>query len=191
MTHAGRPALALATGVLAIAAPALHFLSDVMEWRQRGFSDPQLWINLVAFLPMPFLLAGLVAWQGRKDDRIGWSGAALYGLAFAYFLFTTVYALTLQVPTYAQLWHELGWHYTSAGAAMVLGGLLFSMSAWRARRFPRVAVGLFFAGIAANLAIALMPVPEILQILGSALRNFGLMAMGYAILSPEARKGTA
>ncbi|MFT3808208.1 hypothetical protein [Arenimonas sp.] len=169
-------------GGVAVVAPALHLLSDVMEWRQQGFNDVQLWINLIAFLPMPFLLAGLIAWQGNRKGRIGWLGAGLYGAAFIYFLYTTILAISARIPTYEQLWAELGWHYTLAGSAMVLGGLLFAWSAWRANRFPRMAVALFLAGILTNLAIALLPVPDILQVLGSALRNIGLMVMGVAIL---------
>lgn len=176
------PASARLTGGAALVAPVLHLVSDVMEWRQQGFSEPQLWINLIAFLPMPFLLATLVAWQKSRNDRTGWWGAGLYGMAFAYFLYTTVYAIHAHVPTYEQLWAVLGWPYTAAGAAMVLGGLLFSISAWRTRQLPRIAVAFFLAGILTNLAIALLPVPDILQILGSGLRSIGLMMMGYSIL---------
>lgn len=58
-------------------APALHSISDAIEWAQRGFSAPQLWLNYAAFLPMPGLLLGASAL------RAGWlpRGAVLLFLA--------------------------------------------------------------------------------------------------------------
>jgi len=66
---------------------------------------------------------------------------------------------------------------------MVGGGLLFGWAAIRVGWLPRSAVLLFLAGIAVNLVLAVLPAPDILQTVGSAMRNFGLMAMGHAILS--------
>jgi len=37
----------------AMVAPALHTVTDAMEWAQGGVSAPQLWINYVAFVPLP------------------------------------------------------------------------------------------------------------------------------------------
>ena len=62
------------------------------------------------------------------------------------------------------------------------GGLLFGWSAFRVGWLPRSSVLLFLAGIVVNLVLALLPAPDILQTIGSAVRNFGLMVMGYAIL---------
>jgi hypothetical protein len=72
--------------------------------------------------------------------------------------------------------------YTVHGALMVCGGTLFGWSIWRAAWLPRGASALFLAGLVLNLALALLPVADIWQTLGSALRNLGLMSMGYAIL---------
>jgi hypothetical protein len=65
---------------------------------------------------------------------------------------------------------------------MVGGGLLFGWSALRVGWLPRSSVLLFLAGIVVNLGLAVLPAPDILQTVGSAMRNFGLMGMGYAIL---------
>jgi hypothetical protein len=41
---------------------------------------------------------------------------------------------------------------------------------------------LFLAGILVNLILTFLPAPDILQTIGSAGRNLGLMAMGYFVL---------
>ncbi len=169
-------------GLSAVVAPALHIVTDVMEWHHEGFTDAQLWLNLAAFLPMPLLLLGIHSVQVPKPGAAGLLGALLYGVAFAYFTYTTIYALVEHVPTYEELWKRLGVVYTFFGGLMVSGGLLFGWSAYRARWFPRPAVLLFSLGIIVNLVLAILPAPDILQIVGSAMRNLGLMAMGYAIL---------
>jgi hypothetical protein len=178
---AHRP-LHVVVGLTALVAPALHTVTDVMEWNSLGFTDVQLWLNLLAFLPMPFLLFGLYAVQEPKPGAAGLIGALLYGTAFAYFAHTTIYALTERVPTYEQLWARLGATYTVFGGLMVLGGLLFAWSAIRVGWLPRTSVFIFLSGIAVNLMLAALPAPDILQTIGSAIRNLGLMAMGYAIL---------
>ena len=65
---------------------------------------------------------------------------------------------------------------------MVVGGLLFAWSVLRAGRPPRFAIWLLAAGIMVNLVLALLPGPGILQTLGTAARNAGIISMGYAIL---------
>jgi hypothetical protein len=65
---------------------------------------------------------------------------------------------------------------------MVGGGLLFGGSALRGGGLPRYSVLLFLSGIVVNLVLAVLPAPDILQTVGSAMRNLGLMAMGHAIL---------
>jgi hypothetical protein len=177
------PALRAIVGAAAILAPVLHTATDAMEWWQHGFSNLQLWLNYLAFLPMPWLLLGIhLAQPGRADAR-GLAGALLYGAAFTYFAHTTLYALAEGIPTYEDLWRRLGDVYTVHGALMVAGGLLFTASAWRARRLPRPAVALFAAGLLLNLVLALVPAPDILQTLGTLLRNAGLVGMGCALLS--------
>ena len=68
---------------------------------------------------------------------------------------------------------------------MVIGGLLFAWAAWRTRGLPRIAVGLFGAGLLMNLLLALVPAPDILQTLGTLVRNAGLVGMGYALLRDD------
>jgi len=176
------PALNVAVGIAALVAPALHSLTDVMEWGHGGFSPIQLWLNYVAFLPMPWLLLGLYSTHEPRPNAVGLIGALLYGVAFTYFAHTTLYALSEQVPTYEALWARLGTVYTVHGSLMVLGGLMFAWSASQVAWLPRGALLLFAAGLVGNLVLALVPAPDILQTIGSGVRNLGLMAMGYAIL---------
>ena len=112
-------------------------------------------------------------------------GALLYGAAFTYFSHTTLLALEQHAVTYEALWAALGITYTVYGALMVSGGLMFAVSALGAGWLPRSSLLLFISGLTLNLVLALLPVPDIFQIAGSALRNIGLMVMGYAILSRE------
>ena len=153
-----------------------------MEWQQHGFSDAQLWLNYLAFLPMPWLLLGIWVVQERNVGALGLAGALLYGIAFTYFAHTTLYALATQSPDYEALWRQLGSTYTFHGALMVAGGLLFTWATLRAGSLPRFAVLLFGVGLLVNFALALLPAPDILQTLGTAMRNVGLVGMGYAIL---------
>ncbi len=181
-------ALAFVVGVVAIVAPILHSSTDVMEWSQGGFSDVQLWLNYVAFAPMPWLLLGLYV---VHENDMGWPGllgALLHGVAFTYFSYTTLLALGERVPTYEQLWERLGIAYTVHGGFMVVGGLLFAVAARRARELPTAAVALFAAGLTVNLVLAMVPAPDILQTLGTAIRNAGLVGMGYAVLARARRR---
>ena len=184
MKHSELPLswLNVTVGIAALVAPALHSLTDVMEWRHAGFTTTQLWLNYIAFLPMPWLLLGLYAAHQPRPNGVGLLGALLYGAAFTYFAHTTLYALAEHVPTYEALWTRLGTLYTVHGTLMVLGGLMFAWSALRMNWLPRGALLLFAAGLALNLLLALLPVPDILQTVGSAARNLGLMGMGYSIL---------
>lgn len=179
-------ALHVVVGVAAVVAPALHSISDAMEWVQHGFSAPQLWLNYAAFLPMPWLLLGLYAVHETKPGAGGLIGALLYGAAFTYFAHTTLYALAEKVPTYEALWQRLGSVYTLHGALMVAGGVLFGVSALRAGWLPKGALLLFLGGLLVNALLSLLPVPDIFQTLGSAVRNLGLMAMGHAVLFDRA-----
>jgi hypothetical protein len=153
-----------------------------MEWHQHGFSQAQLWLNYIAFLPMPWLLLGIYAISEHELDASALVGALLYGVAFTYFAHTTLFALASATPTYEALWQRLGSAYTVHGALMVVGGLLFTGAALRGGGLPRPAVWLFGTGLLANLVLALVPAPDILQTFGTAVRNAGLVGMGYAIL---------
>jgi hypothetical protein len=166
-------------GMTAVVAPALHSATDALEWLQGGFSQPQLWLNYAAFLPMPALMIGLYAEQRPRISRAGLVGALLYGGAFIYFAHTTLWALAEGAADYTALWQGLGLIYTVHGAAMVIGGVIFGMATWAAGIMPRVASVLFIGGLGVNLVLSCLPAPEILQTIGSAVRNVGLLLMGW------------
>jgi hypothetical protein len=65
---------------------------------------------------------------------------------------------------------------------MVIGGLLFARAALRTVVLPKLAVRLFGAGLLINLGLALVPAPDILQTVGTVIRNAGLAGMGYGLL---------
>jgi hypothetical protein len=168
--------------ITAIIAPGLHLVSDMLEWAGGGFSRFQLLINYLGFLPMPFLMMGLYALQRPRVGWIGLLGSVLYAVAFIYFAHTTLYAIEESIPDYEALWSRLGRVYTFHGGLMVVGGVLFALAALRAKVLWRGAVGLFLIGIVLNLFLGLLPLPEIVQILGSTIRNLGLMGIGLGLL---------
>lgn len=170
----------------AVTAPLLHSVTDLMEVVQGGFTSIQLWLNYAAFLLVPPMVIGLYAVQRPAISRLGLVGAVVYGWAFIYFAHTTLLALHLGVPDYESLWRMLGLTYTAHGAVMVAGGLAFAWASWRANVLPRGAVLLFAVGLLANLVLALVPVPDILQTLGTALRNVGLAWMGAGLVRRHA-----
>jgi hypothetical protein len=178
-------------GTAAIVGPGLHILSDVLEWVGGGFSPTQLWVNYIAFVLMPFLMVGLYAVQ---RPQAGWAvlwGALLYGTAFVYFSFTTLYALSEHIADYAALWQKLGALYTVHGGLMVVGGVLFAAASRQAGVLPRGAVLAFLAGLLLNLLFSLLPVPDLWQTIGSTVRNLGLVGMGAALLTGEDRSAAA
>lgn len=169
--------------ITAIIAPILHFLSDVLEWASGGFSRVQLLINYYAgFLPMPFLMLGLYIVQRPRIGWVGLIGSVLYGIAFIYFAHTTLYALEESIPDYETLWRKLGGVYTFHGGLMVVGGAMFGLDSLRTRVLWQGAIGLFVVGIILNLGLALLPLPDILQTLGSSVRNLGLITMGIGVM---------
>lgn len=160
----------------------LHLASDLMEWGAGGFSRAQLLVNYAGFLPMPFMMIGLYAVQRPKINSIGLVGAVLYGVAFIYFAHTTLYALQESIADYETLWTKLGWVYTLHGGFMVAGGLLFGLSSLKAEVLWKPGTVLFLLGISINLALSLLPLPEIVQIAGSTIRNVGLIGIGVILL---------
>jgi hypothetical protein len=60
-------------------------------------------------------------------------GALPYGVAFTYFAHTTLAPLASQAPNYEAHWQQLGAIYTLHGAALVVGGMLFTWAALRSR----------------------------------------------------------
>ncbi len=173
--------LHIVVGVTAIVAPILHSVTDAMEWYQHGFSAAQLWLNYLAFLPMPWVLLGTYAIRQGELGLAALIGSLLYGVAFTYFAHTTLYALATHAPSYEALWEQLGATYTVHGAFMVVGGLLFASGALRVGGLPKLAVRLFGAGLLVNLVLALVPAPDILQTVGTAIRSAGMVGMGHAI----------
>lgn len=178
-------------GLGAMGTPALHSATDLAEWVQGGFSDWQLWLNYVAFLPMPAVMLGLYVVQRSRASIWAMAGAMVYGFAFIYFAHTTLFALSTHSPDYASLWAELGGTYTVHGGLMVAGGLAFGLATARARVFPAWTAWCFTGGVAANLVLFLLPAPDALQMAGSALRNLGVIGMGWALVRAGDRSGAA
>ena len=152
---------------------------------QGGFSPVQLYLNYLAFVPLPAIVLGLYAGARPSISRLGLWGALLYGFAFVYFTSTTLFAIAQRSPDYEALWPQLGGLYTAHGVLMIVGGACFGAATLSAGVLPRWTGWLFLTGIAVNLVLGLLPAPDLLQTLGSALRNTGLIGMGWAALQRE------
>ena len=176
------PKLRLIIGWTAIISPLLHILSDLLEVFGGGFSASQLWINYIAFLPIPFLMIGLYAFQRPRSSWMSLVGAIAYGTSFIFFAGTTLYALVAKTADYSTLLEELGSIYTFYGGLMVTGGILFGMAAIVARVFPRWTGWLLIFGVSLNLLLRLLAFPDLSQIVGSIIRNIAFVGMGVAIL---------
>lgn len=172
----------MAVGFFAVVAPLLHFVSDLMEWIAAGYSSPQLLINYVGFLMMPFIFIGLYAVQIPRVSIGVLVAAILYGSAFVYFGHTTLYALQENIADYEALWFRLGRVYTIHGILMVVSGLLFAILSFGRGVLNRTGLAIFILGITMNLVIAFLPVGDLVQIVGSSIRNLGLVIIGIGLI---------
>jgi hypothetical protein len=178
-------------GLLALAASALYFLSDVIEARQGGFSDRQLWLTLVAEAAVPILMVGLAVVQRPRLGRLGELAALAYAYAFVVFAGSVVYALVNDTKDYDALTHELGAVMTVHGAVMVVGGLGFGYAVTRARLLP------VWTGVALMVGVVLVALaqglPEGAQLVAAGVRDLSFAGMGVALLRapPVDRTATA
>ncbi len=177
--------LRLITGLATIITFTLHILSDLLEVFSGGFSATQLWINYVAFLPIPFLMIGLYAFQRPLSGWMSLTGAIAYGTSFIFFAGTTLYDLVAKTADYSTLLEELGEIYTFYGGLMVAGGILFGIAVIRAKVFPRWTGWLLILGVSLNLLFRLLAFPDLSQIIGSLVRNIAFIGMGIAILKTK------
>lgn len=169
-------------GGVAIGAATMHSLTDAMELMSGGFSTPQLALNYLAFLAMPFVAIGVFVAQRPRSAHLGLLGAVLYGASFVYFAGTSVVAFTARTPDYADLLQELGGIYTAHGALMVVGGWLFGASVVKAGVLPRWTGFTLMVGVTVNLVVTLAALPPAAQTLGSAVRNMAFVGMGVALM---------
>ena len=169
-------------GLVAIVAPALHTLSDVLEWYQQGYTEMQLWLKYLAFIPMPWLLLGVCLVHTPRLGALGIVGALLYGLGFVYFEHTVLYALTEGIPGYPDLRSRLGTLNTVYGTFMIYGGLIFAWAAFHTSQFPRYPVFLLAFGVVVNIVLWLFGVPDTYQTLGTAIRNLGIACIGWTLM---------
>lgn len=175
--------LRLLIGFTTVIAPTLHTISDLLEVTGGGFSANQLWLNYVAFLPIPFFIIGLYAIQRPYVGWMSLTGAIAYGISFIFFAGTTLYALILKTENYSTLIEELGSIYAFHGGLMVVGGLLFGAAVIRARVLPRWTGWLLILGVSLNLLLYLLALPNLTQIIGSTIRNIAFIGMGITIIS--------
>jgi hypothetical protein len=177
--------LRIAIALTSIIAPALHFATDVMELANNGFTRPQLWINYIAFIAMPFLFIGLYAVQANRSHWSSLVGAIIYSISFIYFAFTTLFALQTNIPDYPTLWSQVSDTYIFHGGLMIVGGLIFAIASYFSGVLNRIGLILFTAGLLVNMIVAVVPVSELFQIAGSALRNFGLIVIAIGLVKAD------
>lgn len=173
---------AIIVGVFAIVGPALHTLSDVLEWYQHGYTATQLWLKYLAFVPMPWLLLGICLVHTPRLSALGIVGALLYGMGFVYFEHAVLYALTEDISGYADLKSRLGTLNTVYGTFMIYGALIFAWAAVHTEQFPRYPALLLALGVVVNIVLWLLSVPDTYQTMGTAVRNLGIACIGWALM---------
>ena len=134
-------------GLVALAASVLYFVSDVIEVRQGGFSDRQLWLTLIAEAAVPIFVVGLAIAQRPRLGRPGVVAAVAYAYTFVFFAGTVVYALVNGTKDYYSLTRELGAVMIVHGAVMVIAGLGFGLAVRRARVLPAWTAVALMAGV--------------------------------------------
>lgn len=171
-------------GIGTIAVHFLHILTDLIELAY-GFSNFQLILTYIAFLFIPFVILGLYAVQWPKGGWLGLIGSILYIISFIYFSGTALYAIDSMQngnSNYEIIYNELGTLYIFNGGLMVIGGIMFGLSVIRAKIFPYITGILLIVGLLINALVAFLPINPMFQIIGSIVRNIGLMGMGIAIV---------
>ena len=176
MTRRSAHVIGLATLVFS----ALYFVSDLIEARQGGFSDGQLWLTLVAEAAVPIFVVGLALAQRPHLSRLGMWSALAYAYSYVYFTGTVVYALVNGTKDYATLTDALGAVMLVHGVVMVVAGLGFGYAVLRARELPAWTAVVFMAGVV--LVAATQGLPEIVQLTAAGLRALGLAGMGAGLL---------
>jgi hypothetical protein len=171
-------------GLVAIVASVLYFVSDVVEARQHGFSEGQLWLTLVAEAAVPIFVVGLVVVQRPRLSRLGVLSALAYAYSFVVFTGTVAYALLHGTKDYETLVHDLGAVMLIHGAVMVVAGVAFGDAVRRAHVLPgwtgvALMAGVVFVALAQRL-------PDNALLVGAGVRDLGFAGMGFALL---ARRG--
>lgn len=172
-------------GLAAVVFSALYFMSDLIEARQGGFSDGQLWLTLVAEAAVPIFVVGLAAAQRPRIGRLGMWSALAYAYSYVFFTGTVVYALVNGTKDYAALSDELGAVMMVHGVVMVVAGLGLGYAVLRARVLPAWTAFALMAGVV--LVAAGQGAPESSQLTAAAVRAVGLGGMGVGLLRTTPR----
>jgi hypothetical protein len=107
--------LRLMVGLVAVIAPGLHILSDILELLCGRFSPLQLSVSYIAFLAIPFVVIGLHAMQHSRGGWLSLVDAVGYGAAFIFFAGTAMYAPVRKTSDHPTMVGELGAPYTIHG----------------------------------------------------------------------------
>jgi hypothetical protein len=168
-------------GLAAVVFSCVYFASDVIEWAQGGFSNPQLVLTYAGEAAIPLFVLGLYAVQRPNMGRLGLFGAIAYAYTFVFFTGTVLVALVDHTPNWDALVQRVGPAITIHGAVMVVAGVAFGWAVVRARVLPRWSGALLMFGVGfVSLSSGL---PEPVQILAAGARDAAFVAMGVAVLA--------
>ncbi|HEX2393462.1 MAG TPA: hypothetical protein VHI77_11155 [Solirubrobacterales bacterium] len=179
-----QPELVKLVGFSTLVFSVLYFASDVLEASQGGFSEPQLWLTLIAEAAIPLFVIGLYLVQRRRMGRLGAVCAIAYAYSFVFFTGTVVYALLNGTSDFTALSEELGAAMVVHGAIMLFAGLGFGYAVARAGVLPR------WSGIALMVGVVLVVVTQDMaegpQLVAAGIRDLGFAAMGASLLGRDA-----
>lgn len=166
-------------GLFTLLVSALYFVSDVIESIQGGFSEPQLWLTLVAEAAIPIFVIGLAAAQRPRLGRLGTLAATGYAYSYVVFTGTVAYALVNDTEDYASLAEELPVVMTVHGAVMVVAGLGIGYAVLRARTLPAWTALALMAGVV--LVAITQDMPDVAALTAAGVRDLGFAGMGDAL----------
>lgn len=148
-------------------------------------------------------LLGMVGLYARQVKETGWLGLAGYLLFSLFYALTTAFVfaeafvlplLATEAPKFVEGFlgvfngHPTDFNlgaipvlYSVAGAAYVLGGVLFGIATFRARILPRWAAALMAVGAVAPFVLAILPHP--LDRTFAVPMGVALVGLGYALWS--------
>jgi hypothetical protein len=174
-------------GLTAVVFSCIYFASDVIEWAQGGFSNPQLILTYAGEAAIPLFVLGLYAVQWPNMGRLGLFGAVAYAYAFVFFSGTVLIAFVDDTLNWAALVERMGLAITIHGAVMVVAGFAFGLAVVRAGVLPRWTGEMLMLGVV--LVAVASGLPELVQTLAAGIRDAAFVGMGAALLAGPVSEG--
>lgn len=142
----------------------------------------QLILTYVAMLLIPFSMMGLLSLNYLKGSFLFLLGTTFIAISYIYFSGTAIYAYVESISNYDVLIRRLGFTYLLHGILLVVGGLLFCISAFRQSLFSRWTISLILIGSVLSLVTGSFKLSEDFYVIANFSRNIGFLFIGVSLL---------